>query len=394
MLLITAACGVTQGFARFTMALTLPDMTKDLLGSYSAAGWAATANLGMYLVAVIVVSRIGSRVAPTVLIKVGLISTTLGMMIVATAPGYPMVLVGMGLAGSGGAGVWVPATVVVNTVVPRSKRGFALGLSTAGIGVSIVLTGRLVAFVGRRWGEDAWRPVWLIEAAIAAAVLVPVLVRLAPVHSPGVAPGRSGPALRLLPRGWSLLASYGLYGISFSLYTSFLVAALEDDAGFSPTHASLSYSLLGVSSAMGGMLVGRLSDRRGRRSTLVVANGITAGCCLVVPLGLEPLASTSALVFGLLMTGSGTVVVAYIGDHLEGADIAAAFGVVTLALGLAQVVAPPIGGWIADREDGFGMTYAVAGAMAALAALAATRLRTGPVGPAGRRAGEPGITTA
>lgn len=393
-LLVMAACGVTQGFARFTMALTLPDMTEDLLGSYSAAGWAGTANLGTYLLAVIGVSRIGSRVDPAVLVKIGLTATTSGMLIVATAPNYPVLLAGMCLAGSGGAGVWVPATVVVNTIVPESRRGFALGLSTAGIGVSIVVTGRIAALVHRRWGEDAWRQVWLIEVVIAATILIPVLLCLVRVHARGIVVRRNSErALRLLPAGRSLLASYGLYGIAFSLYTSFLVAALEDDAGFSPTHASLVYSLLGIFSAIGGVLVGRLSDHRGRRSSLVLANSVTAGCCLAIPLGMEPFASASALLFGLLMTGSGTVVVAYVGDHLEGADIAAAFGMLTLALGLAQVVSPPVGGWIADRTHGFGTTYVIAGTMAALAALMAVRLHAGPVGLAARRVRDPDVFT-
>jgi predicted MFS family arabinose efflux permease len=387
-LLVMAACGVTQGFARFTMALTLPDMTEDLLGSYSAAGWAGTANLGAYLLSVIAVSRLGSRIEPTVLVKVGLVATTVGMTIVAAAPNYLVLLAGMCLAGSGGAGVWVPSTVVVNTVVPVARRGFALGLSTAGIGVSIVLTGRIVALVDARWGAQAWRPVWLIEVGIAVAVLVPVLVWLRPVHSVGPRLRPSERALRLLPGGWGLLASYGLYGVAFALYTSFLVAALEDDAGFTASHAALAYSLLGICSAAGGMIVGRLSDRAGRRSTLVGANLVTAGCCLAIPIGSEPFASMSALLFGLLMTGSGTVVVAYIGDHLDGADIAAAFGMITLALGLAQVVSPPIGGWIADRTDGFTVTYVIASAMAVLAAMAATRLQTGRAGRHRPRAGD------
>jgi hypothetical protein len=54
--LLALSSGVAQGFGRFTYALLLPAINRDLLDSYVVAGLVGTANVAAYLAGTIAVS--------------------------------------------------------------------------------------------------------------------------------------------------------------------------------------------------------------------------------------------------------------------------------------------------------------------------------------------------
>jgi MFS family permease len=358
--LIVAACAaVSQGFARFTYPFVLPQMTDDVLGgSYSAAGVLGAVNLGGYLLGLLAVAWIGSRVESSRLLKAGLALTCVGLAIVGLAPNYPLLVVGMAVTGGCSAAVWIPSSGVVAARSPQRHRGVAFGVITAGIGLSIVGIG-IVAIAVHRWSApDRWREVWLIEAAVATVILVWALARLRP--TPAARPSTGRARVRHLTRGfYRLTSTYFLYGASYALFTSYLIAALQD-GGLTQGAAAGTYALLGLASMAGGLVLGRLSDRLSRRAVLAAGILGSGVLCLFVPLQLTGLATPVGLGYGLLMTGIGSVLVAYISDTVDMHHVPATFGVVTMSLGISQLIAPPIGGWLIDHTGGFGWTYALA----------------------------------
>ncbi|MFQ5516673.1 MAG: YbfB/YjiJ family MFS transporter, partial [Acidimicrobiia bacterium] len=100
-----AGVGIATGFGRFTYALLLPAMTADVLGSYGRAGFLGTVNLGAYLAGLLVVSALAGRVSPVRLFLVGLSGSVAGMAILAIAPGFGVLVIGMALTGVSAAGV-------------------------------------------------------------------------------------------------------------------------------------------------------------------------------------------------------------------------------------------------------------------------------------------------
>jgi MFS family permease len=68
------------------------------------------------------------------------------------------------------------------------------------------------------------------------------------------------------------------------------------------------------------------------------------------------------------------VLAAHLADWLDPRRFAAAFGAVTLVFGLAQLVGPQLGGWIADRTGSFSTAFLVAAAAALGAAFASATL--------------------
>ena len=101
--------------------------------------------------------------------------------------------------------------------------------------------------------------------------------------------------------------------------------------------------------------------------------GMTAAI-LLVPVGAEPWAVLSAIVFGVAMSGAPAVLAAHLADWLEPRRFAAAFGAVTLVFGLAQLVGPQLAGWIADRTGSFSPAFLVAATAAFGAAFASATL--------------------
>ncbi|MEA2626889.1 MAG: hypothetical protein QOD06_2934 [Candidatus Binatota bacterium] len=372
------AVGVAQGFGRFTYALLLPAIDRDMLHSYSLAGLLATANVAAYLAGTLAVSVASSRLEPARLMRIGLVAATLGLGLLSVAAGMPSLLAGMVLTGLAGAFIWVPSPGLAGSVVADDRRGLAIGLLGAGIGISIVVAGQVASVVRAIAGEDSWRPVWAVEAAVAAVALAAALRWLRRAPGGDEEQGRVRlSALRAVPGWLGVVGAYAAYGLGYSLYVNYLVAALEEDAGFTVAHATAVYSLIGVAIVFGGVLLGRISDRVGRRAALVWGYVVMAACPLLVLAGSEPWASLSAFFFGLMLSGLGSVVAAHLADHLPPRAFAAAFGTVTLFFGIAQVIGPQLGGWIAETTGSFSIAFGISSAAWLVgAASAATMPRT------------------
>ena len=373
--LVMAATAISQGFARFTFAFVLPAMKEDLLGSYGAAGLLGAANLGAYTAAVLVITARPPRADPSNVIKVGLAGSCAGLVLMTVATAPWMLLVGMCVLGACGALIWLPASGIVAATAPEERRGLAYGLMIMGVGLGITLSGLLTGAVQALRGEDAWREVWAAVTVIALLVLLTVGVWLRPVSAaPLTVPIRSWRALRgefpVARTCWC----YGFYGIGFSIFVNYLIAALRD-AGLSSAEANRAYSLLGLASIVSAVLVGRISDHWHRSRTLggaIVVTGLCAAATTVITGTLQ--LTIVVVLFGLVMTGIGSVLAAYLSDELPAAEVTTVLGAATLALGAAQFVAPPLGGWLADASGSFTASYLVAGLASVLGGVLAWTL--------------------
>ena len=380
--LVALASGVAQAFGRFTYAILLPSIDRDLLGSYAVAGLVGTVNVGAYLLGTLLVSALARRAAPAGLIRGGLAGTCAGLLALWQADSAAGLAIGMALTGVGGAFIWVPAPGLAGSVVRPSRRGAAIGLSGTGIGGGIVFVTGLAAALQSRGGDGSWRTVYLVEAVLAVVVLGLCLLFLRPAVHPADAVAPRTAALRRVPGWLGIVGGYTAYGLAYSVYTSYLVTALEDDAGFAPSSAAAVYSLVGISFIGGGVLLGPLSDRWGRGRTLIGGYLLMAAAILLVPSGAAPAAAVSAVAFGLTMSGLPTVIAAHLSDVLTPREFAGAFGRCTLAFGVAQLCGPPLGGVLAERTGAFTVSFVLAGSVALLGAAASVAVLRAPALPA------------
>ena len=373
--LATAANGLGQGLSRFTYALLLPDMRDDVIGSYGLAGLMGTLNLAAYLVGVLVVSALSGRVSVVRIVCAGLGICATANAVLAVAPNVAVLALGMVLLGAGAAGTWVPLAAVVSGSVDPRRRGAALGALTTGFGASILLTAQLRSLVYSYAGGAAWREVWAVEAVLVAAVCVACALWLRPTAAATAARVASpGKLLRSVP-GWGrLTVAYVGVAVGYIIYASFLSALLQKEAHFGADHASAVFSVIGVTSILGSIATGRIADRAGWPDTYAVACAVMSICVLLVLLRREPWVALSAALYGLPLTTTGGLVVGYLGDHLHGSAVAAAFGAITLPFGVAQAVAPWMGGWVRDWTGSFTATFLLAGVALGIASLSAALL--------------------
>ena len=374
--IVLASAMVAQAFGRFTWGVVLPDARDDLLdGSNTAAGLFGSLNVGAYLFGTIVVAWLASRSSLVGLVKVGLVLSTSGLALASFTTRPAVLAMALVIMGLGGAIIWVPVPGIAARQFPPERRGFATGIAGVGIGVGIVFAGRMAAFL--RGGEqDVWQTLYRIELGIALIVIASAFVFLrSQGERPSVAGGFGGfGALRQI-QGWkALTGAYSAYGFSYILVISFTVARLEDDAGWNSGRAALAFTTIGFAVIAGGLIVGSISDRIGRRLTMTIAFVSWAVASVGILTGSLPVVLVSTVLVGIMFSGIPATIIAHVVAHADERSFGPVFSATTLAFGIAQAVSPQIGGAIADWRGSFTLVFWLAALVALIGGMAAWSL--------------------
>ncbi len=380
---VMAAASVAQAFGRFTYGALLPSVRDDVLGgSNSAAGLLGTANVAAYLAGTIVVASLSTRLTPTALIRGGLVLSTAGLLLAAASGNAGVLAIALIAMGLGGAAIWIPSPRVASLVLPPQRRGLAAGLVGMGIGIGIVFAGQLANAARHGGGDSSWHTVYLIEGLIGVVVLIAtcLLLRL-PEQSVvtrtdhEASNGFAGFGALRRVRGWlPLTIAYAAFGFMYLLVFAYLVARLKDDFDFSADRASAMFSLVGVATIFGGVVLGPLSDRVGRRVTMAGAFFLFALSTLAILPAKQPLLALGALGVGFAFSGLPSVIAAFMVDGTDAQTYGPAYSAATLAFGVAQMAAPQVGGIIADAADSFAPVFVLSITFAVFGGIVATRL--------------------
>ena len=123
-----------------------------------------------------------------------------------------------------------------------------------------------------------------------------------------------------------------------------LLAIYAETFGASPLVATLIVSCYAVCSLISTPIIGKLSDKHGRRPLLIISQ---AGTCA----GFLILASSNALwmvfvgrIIDGITAGNLSLAQAYISDHTKPEDRATAFGIIGIAFGIGFMFGPWLGG--------------------------------------------------
>ncbi len=376
--LVMASACVAQAFGRFTWGVVLPGARDDLLdGSNTLAGFFGTLNVTAYLLGTLAVSWAASKVTLVGLVRLGLSVSTTALGLASIAPNGPVLGIALFMMGLGGAVIWIPGPAIAARVLPPHRAGMAVGMVGSGIGIGIVFAGQTAAFLDRRSDAvDLWQTLYRIEFSIALVVLAGAFVLLrSRGDRPSLAGGFGGFGALRTVRGWiPVTAAYAAFGFAYILVLGFLVARLEDDSGFSSAQATAMFSIMGASTAVGGMMLGPLSDRIGRRITLVSAFTIFGLSALLVLTGRQPWVAIASVGIGLMFSGMPALIIAHIVDNTDVNTYGPAFSAATLAFGVTQMVSPQIGGALADAFGSFTWVFVLSATVSLLGALFSSRL--------------------
>ena len=275
--LLAVAAGVSVANLYYSQPL-LAMLAEAFHATPREAGLVPTFTQIGYAAGMLLLVPLGDSAERRKLIAASAAASTLSVLAVAAAPSFPLVVAASCILGLATA---VPQLAVpyAAALVPRDRRGRALGRVMSGLLAGVLLSRAASGFVGAHLG---WRATYLLAAALMApltALLFTALPRQEPEQSITYAELlRSIPAL---VRREPLLRRHALLGaLSFGAFSTFwtsLVFLLSAPPHNLGAQAAGLFGIVGMAGVLIAPVAGRAADRYGAR----VVNGAALFCMLL-----------------------------------------------------------------------------------------------------------------
>ncbi|MDQ0471963.1 MFS transporter [Labrys wisconsinensis] len=360
--------------AEFLPASLLTPMAADLRISEGTAGQAVTATAIVGMVTSLLISAATRRVDRRLVLLGFSVLLIVSNLIVAFAPGLPLLLLGRVLLGMAIGGFWTMSAAVAMRLVPEALVPRALSMIFSGVSAATILAAPVGSYLGAIIG---WRSVFLIAAALGLVVLAAQLATL-----PRMAPSgstRLRTLVDVLARpgiGLGMLAALLVFTGHFAVFT-YIRPFLETVTGVGINALSGILLGFGIANLVGTMLAGLLLERS-LRLTLVAMPLLMSLLGLgLLALGGVPVAATAmvalwGLAFGAVPVAWSTWLTRTVPDQAESAG-----GLLVAAVQLAITLGAAVGGAIFDASGATGVFAAstLVLLLAVLTILGGVRLR-------------------
>ncbi len=365
---LSMGAAISLGITRFAYPLLLPPMREDLGWSYTLAGGMNTANALGYLIGALVTPWLLRRVAPGAVLLVGAVMATVFMGLSGFFTQAAPLLAQRLLAGGASALVFIAGGLLaarLGAQVP-GRSGLLLGLYYGGTGWGISLSALLVlAVLAAAPAPHSWTWAWwaLALACGAATLALLWLALLWPARvlsglaAPVAAASATTPAAAAPDRvRWRALApallGYGLFGVGYIGYMTFVVALLREQ-GRGAGEVTLFYALLGLAVVLSSRIWAGLLDRSRGGEALARLNALL-GVATILPAitGAWPVVLASGLLFGGVFLSVVASTTALVRHNLPQALWASGISAFTIVFAAGQIVGPTVVGWIADGPGG------------------------------------------
>lgn len=337
---------VAIGFARFSYALLLPAMRQSLHLNYALAGLVNTANAAGYLIGAVLATAVASALGARRAFLLGMVVTAACLLGSGATTSFAVLLLCRIVSGLSGAVVFVIGAALAAQLGSRrpARAGTILSIYTSGGGLGIVMSGLLVQ------PQMNWRIAWAVfgGVAVVAVVLIwPVLRGMPEPHrAPVLRSWRPPPALT------PTFIAYGLFGLGYIAYMTFIVAFVET-RGVDGGDIRLFWILLGLACVVAMPAWGALLDRVRGGTALALCLGVVAiGAALPLLRAGAPFAFLSAILFGGSMMVVVSAVTSLARRTLPPQSWTSAIGQLTFVFAVGQAIGPSLSGLVSDRAGG------------------------------------------
>lgn len=373
---MSSATALALAFGRFGYGVLLPAVRDDMSISNTLAGAIAGANAAAYLGGTLLIAWLAGHYRLLSILRAGIALVVLGLLGAAMSTSPQMLMLSLGLAGLGGALVWIPAPVIAADSVAAEKRPLAVGLMSSGIGLGIAFVSTLGGSLRQSAGDVVWSEVYLTLCGVGLIMVALILLVVRHWQSVPIGGGGLGgfSALQRMPGWLPLIVAYACFGFMYLLVLGFLTSRLEDDSGWRLADTSLAFSVMGLSMIFGGPLFTSMAQRFGLALVLSLAFALWPVFTLVVLTGLKLPVLLACLGIGFLFSALPSLITLYVVENTTTQNYGPSFAAATLVFGLAQAVSPPIGGWIADVGGSFFMVFVLSAIVSVMGLLATLRL--------------------
>ena len=350
--------------------LFVPEFRAEFEISSAAVGFVSSLGFLGFLLGLMVAQAMLMQRGPATAVLSGLIAATVGLGLVAVAPGLPVLALGVFLAASSAGFVWTPFNDAVHRNVCALDRPTALSRISTGTSVGIVAAG-LAALV-MALTDLSWRACWTVFAMMSSVAL---LANLATLRSVGAdrAALPAGVWRGVLRRAaLPLFAVAFVYGTTSAIYISFAADHMRGGgvpglpSEMTPALIFVVLGLFGftglltgrVKRAIGLPWVLRLLMLAGALSVALAAVGGGSWAGLVASAGLQGV--------HVMMTSA---VLAFWSDRLFPSLPSLGFTAALLAMAGGSVLGPAVAGVLAEAFGSRAMFLGLASLPAAFALL-------------------------
>lgn len=358
---------VAFSFALFSLPIFYPFLRKTY--AWNAAQASAGGSIVLLLIGVLgpFIGRLTDRFTPKKVLLTGMCISAGSLVLLSTIAGLTQYYLFSALLGIGTAAVSLVPTSMLIAPWFSTKRGLAVGLINAGVGVA--------GFIAPNLTRKLIQTFSMSYAFVALAVLmaIPFVVTLILVRGSNVSPSASQPG-RATPRhsfskageiiktpmfwmfGFGLFfAAHTLTGIQQHL------ALYMTGHGVTPTNAAFALSMLLGASAVGKIGGGAIADKYSSRVSLLwsivcLAAGI-AGLLAVEPA--STLVYWSAAMFGLGYGGvfNAPPLIAF--EHFGTERVGTILGLFMMFFGVGTSSGGLVAGMIFDRTHNYANSFSV-----------------------------------
>jgi SHS family lactate transporter-like MFS transporter len=291
---IAAQLGWTMdAFDYFIVVLVYADIAKDLHQSLTTVAFLTTATLIMRPVGAIIFGLWADRVGRRVPLMTAVCFYSAVGFLAAFSPNFVILVVLRMLYGIGMGAEWGLGAALAMEKIPTSRRGFFSGLLQEGYSFGYLLASLAFLLVNTEWGLS-WR--WLFGLSVIPA-LITLLIRSRVKESEVWESAQqklrvNRTSIRAVLFNAKVIRRF-IYLIVLmtafnwmshgtqDVYPTFLKATEHGGAGLSATTATWIAVIYNVGAILGGLVFGSLSERFGRRYTIVF--------CAVIGLPIVPL---------------------------------------------------------------------------------------------------------
>ncbi|MFQ5537787.1 MAG: MFS transporter [Gemmatimonadota bacterium] len=253
----------------------LPRIGEELGIADAVLGTLVSAYSLMVAVFAVLAGPVSDRVGRRRILIAGTLGMTVALILHAFVVGYVSFLAVRLLAGMAGGVLSGAAVSYIGDYFPYHRRGWATGWVMSGAAFGQIFGIPLGIWMADRWGFRS--PFYMFAATMAVTVAIlffrihqPPVARLKERLSVAKAASDYATMLRRPEVAWAAAAYFVMF-LGVSVFIVYLPTWLERDVGASGDDIALMFLVGGVANVLTGPRAGRLSDRIGRKTIILIA---------------------------------------------------------------------------------------------------------------------------
>jgi len=285
-----------DAFDFFLVVFCLTDIGREFHQSDVSMAFALTITLALRPVGALVFGLLADRYGRRVPLMANLALSAAVQLFTGLAPTFFSFLVLRALFGLVMGGQWGVGASLAMEKVPPAKRGFFSGILQEGYALGYLLAAVAYFLFFDRWG---WRPLFFLGSlpALLAAGVVLLKVKESSVWHESKAPNWHSLG-RTLASNWKLFIYITIFMMTMNMSShgtqDMYPTLLKRQWSFSVHKVAVVTAISMLGAILGGTLFGLISDRLGRRRSIMLAFIVAL---LVIPLWAFP-TNTTALIAG------------------------------------------------------------------------------------------------